>query len=78
MFHHKEQIVNYVLELIDTRDWWHVLMAGGSEPISMHNTKREALAAIKRYQKNDERRRARIADHVDGYDRDDLGESPDY
>jgi hypothetical protein len=27
---------------------------------------------------NDERERGRYADRIDGYDRDDLGESPDY
>lgn len=54
--HYQEQIGDYVIELLDPRDHWHVRMAGDTEPISTHNTKREAKAAIKRYQTADKRR----------------------
>jgi hypothetical protein len=58
MAHHKEQVGDYVVELLDAKDWWHVRMAGAdpANAISMHNTKREALAAVKRYQQGDTRR----------------------
>lgn len=56
--HHQEQIGDYVIELLHPRDHWHVRMAGDEEPISVHNTKTEAKAAIRRYQAADKRRRA--------------------
>lgn len=56
--HHREQIGDYVVELLDARDHWHVRMAGDENVISVHNTKREALAAIRRYQSADKRRSA--------------------
>lgn len=53
--HHKEQIGDYVVELLDPRDHWHVRLVGNTEPISVHNTKRDATLAVKRYQAADRR-----------------------
>lgn len=58
MPHHQEQIGDYVIELLDQRDHWHVRMAGDPEVMSVHNTKTEAKAAVKRYQAADRRRAA--------------------
>ena len=57
--HHKEQIGDYVIELKDPRSMWGVRMAGAEEYLCLHNSKREALASIKRYQQNDKRRGAK-------------------
>jgi len=54
--HHKEQIGDYVIELKHARGFWSVRMAGAEAYISEHNSKREALAAVKRYQASDRRR----------------------
>lgn len=58
-------------------DTWSVLYPHTDEALSHHETEAEARAARERYKAAD-RRRKRNADRVDGYDRDDLGESPDY
>ena len=56
--HHCEQIGDYVVELLDARDWWHVRMAGAEEVMSVHNTKKDAKAAVRIYQQADRRRGA--------------------
>jgi hypothetical protein len=53
--HHQEQVGDYVIELPHSRDMWGVRMAGAEEYISRHNTKKEAVAAVKRYQNGDRR-----------------------
>lgn len=52
----------------------------GGAPISTHETRGEAAKAIARYHAADRRRKEaqRTADRIDGYDRDDLGDSPDF
>jgi hypothetical protein len=54
--HHQEQIGDYVTELEHPRAFWRVRMAGATEYLSQHNSKREALLAVKRYQQGDKRR----------------------
>ena len=56
MAHYLEQIGDYVIEQLDRADWWHVRMAGDTEPISIHESKADAKAAMKRYQAGDKRR----------------------
>jgi hypothetical protein len=53
-----QQIGNYVVET-DGQEipTWCVRMAGSDEYISCHDCKRDALAATKRYQNADARRR---------------------
>ena len=58
MAHYCEQHGDYVIELETPRSFWSVRMAGSEEHISQHNSKREALATVKRYQQADKRRRA--------------------
>lgn len=58
MAHFMEQVGDYVMELLDPRDHWHVRMAGDDQIISVHNSKKEAKVAIKQYQANDKRRAA--------------------
>ena len=53
---HKEQYGDYVIELKHPRGFWGVRMAGDEEYISEHNSKREAMAALKQYQQADKRR----------------------
>jgi hypothetical protein len=55
--HHKEQIGDYVIELKNPRSMWGVRMAGAEEYLSQHNSKREALASVKRHQQANKRRR---------------------
>jgi hypothetical protein len=55
----KQQIGDYVIELLHPRAFWRVRMAGAEETISDHNTQRDALVALKRYQAADKRRAAR-------------------
>jgi hypothetical protein len=56
-----QQIGDYVIEVLapdlhTERGWWGVRMAGATEYLSHHKTDREAKAAIRRYQKADQRR----------------------
>jgi hypothetical protein len=57
--------------------WWVIDDEGFEVSYVGHDFKYEALAAVK-IQEADDRMAKRNADHVDGYDRDDLGESPDF
>ena len=56
--HYQEQIGDYVIELPTPRDFWLVRLAGAEakDRLSIHNTKTEAKAAVKRYQAGDKRR----------------------
>jgi hypothetical protein len=54
--HYQEQYGDYVVGLKEPKGFWHVRMAGLPEVISSHNSKSEAMAAIKRYQAADKRR----------------------
>lgn len=54
--HQQEQIGDYVVELPNPRAEWGVRMAGDENYISHHNTKKDALAAVKKYQAADKRR----------------------
>jgi hypothetical protein len=52
---------DYVIEQITSLDRWNVRMAGetpGEATMSFHPTKQDAMAAVKRYQAGDRRRRA--------------------
>jgi hypothetical protein len=55
--HSQQQVGDYVIYLRDLKDCWRVKMAGAEEDISVHNTEKEAMAAVKRYQAEDARRR---------------------
>ena len=57
--HHKEQIGDYVLELMNPRDFWHVRMVGetpGEATLGIFNTAREGRRAIRRYSAENRRR----------------------
>ncbi len=57
--------------------WWVIDHDGYEVSYVGHPTKREALESA-RVREAEDRAAARTANHIDGYDRDDLGESPDY
>lgn len=56
----REQIGDYVVERpAHAIGFWMVRMAGAEEYLSQHNTKKDAIAAIKRYIAGDKRRTSR-------------------
>jgi hypothetical protein len=54
--HYHEQIGDYVIELLNPSDFWHVRMAKAENHISAHNSKAEAKQAIRRYRAADKKR----------------------
>jgi Uncharacterized protein conserved in bacteria (DUF2188) len=54
-----EVIGDYVIELPHPRAFWVVRRFGATEALSQHNTKAEAKAAVRRYQRGDKRRHHR-------------------
>ena len=54
---YQEQHGEYVVYQMPARTYWWVKKPNDNEPISSHDKKKEALAAVKRYQQADRRRR---------------------
>lgn len=59
-----------LLRPLHLKDGWYVVGEGYLSPAKSRKDALRQIAEIKA--------RKREADHIDGYDRDDLGESPDY
>lgn len=71
----------YTIETIAREDGdTDYIVRENGEWISSHLTRARAAAAIARYLAADRRRDewTREANRIDGYDRDDLGDSPDF
>lgn len=69
----------FIDALADERCTWTVVLRDGSEArCGRRKTSGPYCTQHTKIDKKDPTMAARVADRIDGYDRDDLGESPDY